>query len=109
MGDDMRLIDADELVSIINYTAEKEGGMTKTMEYIIEMVNLMPSVTHEYDGIQMFRDYINLVGALNKAVEKCRGQLSIADIRGMEMLEEFEKIIQELQEKGYCKEEGSND
>ena len=66
----MRLIDADEFVGVINDVAEREGGMTKTMEYMIEMVNLMPSVTLEVDGLQLFRDYMEMVGALSRAVEK---------------------------------------
>lgn len=97
----MRLIDADEFVRVINIVAEKEGGMNKGMEYLIDTVNLMPSVTLEVDGLQLFRDYMELVSVLSRTVEKWRGELSIADIKGMVMLENFENILRDLERKGY--------
>lgn len=96
----MRLIDADRMVKVIHDVAEQEGRMTPEMEVFIEMLNMMPTAMPN-DGVGLFRDYMGLIMAVQDAVDKSRMELSITDIKGMEMLEKFEDILRDLERKGY--------
>lgn len=108
----MRLIDADKFIEYLGLDAENAREDNLGALVTMEDIDSQPSVAvteRPEEILNMARNYIALVKRLSGAVDKCRLKIRITDIEGFEMLSEFEKIIQELQEKGYCKEEGSND